>query len=312
MAKVLVAGGAGFIGSHLCEALLDRGHQVVAIDNFHLGKAENMASFRSHPSFKFLEGDILDEAFLAGIFDAHAFEAVFHLAANSDIRASLLDLSLDYNLTFATTHRLLCECHRKKVKQFIFASSSAVFGETSDVLHEGYGPLKPVSLYGAAKLASEGFISAFAHSLGMQAWIFRFPNVVGGRATHGVIYDFIEKLRANPHELEVLGNGQQNKPYMYVKELVDGILFGWEKSGETYNVFMLGVPSRTTVAEIAHIVIEEMGLKAVIRYTGGDGGWVGDVPEFRYDTACINNLGWKPRRSSTEAVRTAIRCIVSQ
>lgn len=307
MARILVAGGAGFIGSHLAETLLLKGHQVVVIDNFHLGKPENMESFNNHPLFTFEQGDILDTGFIEMIFQNHNFDTVFHMAANSDIQASLGDFDLDLNLSFLTTHRLLVQCQSHSVNQFIFASTSAIFGETNDVLHEEYGPLRPVSLYGAGKLASEGFISAFAGSFGIQSWVFRFPNVVGERATHGVIYDFIRKLRADPSVLDVLGDGKQNKPYLYVKDLVDGILFGWENSRDSYNVFHLGVQSRTTVAEIASMVIEEMGLTSEIRYSGGDRGWVGDVPEFKYDTSKIKGLGWAPIKTSNEAVRTAIR-----
>ena len=214
---------------------------------------------------------------------------------------------VDYNLTFNTTFNVLQLLKEFEIKKFFFASTSAIYGETYDVLNEDYGPLKPVSNYGAGKLASEAFISAFSSTYGIQTWITRFPNVVGERFTHGVIYDFIKKLRNNPEELEVLGNGEQCKPYVYVKDLVEAILYVIDHAIDKYNVYMIGSDSRTKVKEIAAMVIEEMGLNAKIRYTGGDRGWVGDVPEFRYDLTKINKLGWTAPHNSNESVRLAIQ-----
>ena len=194
-----------------------------------------------------------------------------------------------------------------KVNKLFFASTSAIYGETYDRLYENYGPLQPVSNYGAGKLASEAFISAFSANCDIQTWITRFPNVVGERFTHGVIYDFIHKLKKNPLELEVLGNGKQVKPYLYVKDLVEGILYVCEHSYERFNIYNLGADTRTTVKEIAEMVIEEMGLQANIHYTGGDRGWVGDVPEFKYDLSKVNALGWKAPHTSNESVRLAIQ-----
>ena len=175
------------------------------------------------------------------------------------------------------------------------------------MLFENYGPLQPVSNYGAGKLASEAFISAFSSTYNIQTWITRFPNVVGERFTHGVIYDFVHKLQNNPNELEVLGNGEQCKPYVYVKDLIEGIQYVISHSHERFNVYMLGSDTRTKVKEIAAMVIEEMGLNAAIRYTGGDRGWVGDVPEFRYNLEKVNKLGWYAKHDSNESVRLAIR-----
>lgn len=214
---------------------------------------------------------------------------------------------VDYNLTFNTTFNILQMMKEFKVKKLFFASTSAIYGESYDVLNEDYGPLQPVSNYGAGKLASEAFISAFSSTYKIQTWITRFPNVVGERFTHGVIYDFIHKLQKNPKELEVLGNGEQCKPYVYVKDLVAGILYVIDHASADYNVYMLGADSRTKVKEIAAMVIEEMGLDATIRYTGGDRGWVGDVPEFRYNLDKVNSLGWKAAYTSNEAVRLAIQ-----
>ena len=305
--NILVTGGAGFIGSHLCDALITRGHQITVVDNLVLGRKENISHLTEYPQFKFVEADILDADAMHQVFENGQFEMVFHLAANSDIQKGGKDPMVDYQLTFNTTFQILQLMKEFGIKKFFFASTSAIYGETYDVLNEDYGPLKPVSNYGAGKLASEAFISAFSSTYGIQTWITRFPNVVGERFTHGVIYDFIHKLQKNPDELEVLGNGKQCKPYVYVKDLVEGILFVIDHANAPYNVYMLGSDTRTKVKEIAAMVIEEMGLNAKIRYTGGDRGWVGDVPEFRYDLTKVNTLGWVAPHNSNDSVRLAIQ-----
>lgn len=305
--RILVTGGAGFIGSHLDDALIARGHQITVVDNLVLGRKENISHLMGNPQFEFKEVDILDAEAMHRVFEEGQFEMVYHLAANSDIQKGGKDPMVDYQLTFNTTFQMLQLLKEYGIKKFFFASTSAIFGETYDVLNEDYGPLKPVSNYGAGKLASEAFISAFSSTYGIQTWITRFPNVVGERFTHGVIYDFIHKLQKNPEELEVLGNGEQCKPYVYVKDLVEGILYVIDHANDPYNVYMLGSDSRTKVKEIAAMVIEEMGLQAKIRYTGGDRGWVGDVPEFRYDLTKVNTLGWTAPHNSNDSVRLAIQ-----
>lgn len=305
--NILVTGGAGFIGSHLDDALIARGHTITVVDNLVLGRKENIEHLIGKWNYRFIEADLLDIEKMRAIFSEGKFDMVFHLAANSDIQKGGKDPMVDYNLTFNTTFNVLQLLKEFEIKKFFFASTSAIYGETYDVLNEDYGPLKPVSNYGAGKLASEAFISAFSSTYGIQTWITRFPNVVGERFTHGVIYDFIKKLRNNPEELEVLGNGEQCKPYVYVKDLVEAILYVIDHAEEKYNVYMIGSDSRTKVKEIAAMVIEEMGLNATIRYTGGDRGWVGDVPEFRYDLTKINKLGWTAPHNSNESVRLAIQ-----
>lgn len=305
--RLLVTGGAGFIGSHLCDALIAKGHQITVVDNMVLGRKENISHLFDNSQFSFIEADLLDMDTMRNIFADGKFDMVYHLAANSDIQKGGKDPKVDYNLTFNTTFNVLQLLKEFKIRKFFFASTSAIYGETYDVLNEDYGPLKPVSNYGAGKLASEAFISAFSANEDIQVWITRFPNVVGERFTHGVIYDFIHKLQANPNELEVLGNGEQCKPYVYVKDLVEGILYVIDHANEPYNVYMLGSDTRTKVKEIAAMVIEEMGLQAHVRYTGGDRGWVGDVPEFRYDLTKVNILGWVAPHNSNESVRLAIQ-----
>jgi len=310
MKKILVTGGAGFIGSHLCDALYKRNYSIVVVDNLSLGTITNIEHLQTNNNFKFIKEDLLNLEKLNNIFKNENFDIVFHMAANSDIAKSYDNPSIDKDNTFMTTYNILLMMKKYSVKKIIFASTSAIYGDTTDSLVENYGPLQPVSHYGAGKLASESFISSFVANYGIQAWIVRFPNVVGERTTHGVIYDFIQKLTKDNQELEVLGNGEQFKPYLYVKDLIEAIFFVWDTTEENLNIYNLGVDSRTKVKDIASMVIEEMELTATIKYKGGDRGWVGDVPEFNYDLSKINNLGWRAKNTSNEAVRKAIQYIL--
>lgn len=307
--KILVTGGAGFIGSHLCDALVASGHNVVAIDNLSLGRESNLRQLHNNPSFEFVRGEILDADWFDEFVAGGGFECVFHMAANSDIARSYADPSVDLDNTFSTTFRVLEAMRKASIRQLVFASTSAVYGEADGRIREDFGPLKPISHYGAAKLASEGFISSYGENYGIQSWITRFPNVVGPRATHGAVYDFVHKLRRTPGRLEVLGNGTQEKPYLSVHDLVQAILLVWEKTAERVNIYNVGAPTRSKVSDIARIVIEEGPGPAEIAYTGGDRGWIGDVPKFAYDTSAIEGLGWSPSVSSDEAIRLAARAI---
>lgn len=306
---LLVTGGAGFIGSHLCDALHDAGHTVVCVDDLSQGRQEHLHRLLNQPRFAFCECDLLDRNSLSDIFEQFGpFDAVFHLAANSDIRRGIVDYSIDLQRTFNTTFAVLDKMREFNVPQLIFASTSAVYGERETPCSEDSGPLNPISPYGAAKLSAEAYISAFSACYGIQAWIIRFPNVVGPRSTHGVVHDFIRKLTGTPDSLQVLGDGRQSKPYIYVSDLIEAMVFIWSRAHERYNCFNIGVDSTTTAGRIAEIVREEMNLpEARILYSGGDRGWVGDVPRFRYDLARIHRLGWHARRSSDEAVRLAVR-----
>lgn len=276
--KILLTGGAGFIGSHLSDALISNPvNHITVLDNLSLGRTSNISHLLKSDRFSFEEGDILNENFLSDVFSRSGFDIVFHLAANSDIAVSHTKPNVDLNNTFLTTFRILDMMRIHGVKKIVFASTSAIYGNPlGNILSEEFGPLLPVSHYGACKLASEAVISSFAENYGFQAWIVRFPNVVGERATHGAIFDFIRKAYKNPEFLEVLGNGEQNKPYVYVKDLVEAILFIWRKSSDKINLFNVGVESRTKVKKMAELVLEETGLERKISFTGGTTGWVGD------------------------------------
>ncbi|MDR1246036.1 MAG: NAD-dependent epimerase/dehydratase family protein [Clostridiales Family XIII bacterium] len=304
--KTLVAGGAGFIGSHLIDALLKRGEHVVCVDKLGLGGGNMIGHCLDNPNFEFCEFDICDEGKVNALFERHDFGRVYHLAANSDIQKSGADPAIDYRDTFLTTVSLLNAMRKHNVKELLFSSTSAVYGDKRELLREDAGDLRPISYYGAAKLASEAFISAYAAMNGLAANIIRFPNVVGERLTHGAIFDFIAKLKKNSKELEILGDGRQDKPYIYVEDLVEAMLL--MKYNEGFDIFNVGVDSSTTVRRIADIVCEEIGLKDVeYKFTGGAVGWLGDVPRFQYDLSKIHAFGWIAKHTSDEAVRLAAR-----
>lgn len=304
--RVFVTGGAGFIGSHLVDALMGKGYDVTVYDNLSSGRMDFIEHHIGKKNFSFIEADLLDQKKLRECLEG--YDVVFHLAANPDVRLGVEKPDVAKQDIIAT-YNLLDVMRLKNVKRIVFSSSSTVYGETPPIpLSEDYGPLLPISVYGAAKLASEGLVSSFCHTFDMQAWIFRFANVVGLRCTHGVIFDFINKLRKNPKELEILGDGRQRKSYLYVSDCVDGMLFGFENAKDQINLFNLGSDGATEVNRIAEMVVDEMKLGDVrFKYTGGKRGWKGDVPRFQFDISKIKKLGWMPRYDSDDAVRMAIK-----
>ena len=307
--NVLVAGGAGFIGSHLVDSLLLKGNKVICADKLIMGK-KNIDHLNNCDGFVFYNTDLTDQEQVDRIFSDNNIDVVYHLAANSDIKKGGQEPSIDFNDTLLTTRTILESMRMKGVKKIFFASTSAVYGEMVDViLKESTGGLKPVSYYGGAKLASEALISSYVSMCDMSAVIFRFPNVIGPRLTHGVIFDFINKLRINPSELEILGNGEQCKPYIYVTDLVEVIMKLTADFNIGEEVYNISVNSQgTTVTRIAEIVVEELNLKNVkFNYTGGDRGWKGDVPRFSYDISKVLSTGWSPKYTSEEAVRQTVK-----
>jgi UDP-glucose 4-epimerase len=307
----VITGGAGFIGSQLADNLLEQGHQVTSIDNLSWGKRDFIAHNLTNHDYAFLDLDLLDKGSLQDKFPA-GVDVVFHLAASSDIMRGSVEPEIDLNNTTIATFNLLDLMRTREVKQIFFLSGSGVYGDVGETFtDENFSPLLPISMYGATKLSAEAMISAFVHLYEMQAWILRPANIIGPRATHGVIYDLINKLRASPKTLSVYGDGQQSKSYLYVDDVISAINLVWAKTREPINIFNIASNTYITVQEIAEIVIDSMSLSDTeILYTGGTRGWKGDVPVVRLDTSRIEALGWSTRFTSREAVQRTVRDIL--
>jgi UDP-glucose 4-epimerase len=313
--KILVTGGAGFIGSHLVDSLLQKNYKVRVIDNLSSGNRENFALWENDPNFEFMQADILEKtSVMKAVNDC---EEIYHLAANPEVRASKASGEDHFKQNILATFQLL-EAMRLTnfAKKLVFTSSSTIYGETNIFpTPENYGPTKPISMYGSSKLSCEAIISAYSSMYGFTSIIYRLANIIGPRSNHGVIYDFIQKLRKNPDNLIVLGDGTQSKSYLHVTDCVDGIFCGAENSSGV-NIYNIGSNDRISVLEIAEIVKEEMSLpSAEIKLTGGvEGGrgWKGDVKVMQLDVSNLRNKGWNSKYSSSEAVRLTARALIKQ
>jgi UDP-glucose 4-epimerase len=308
-----VTGAAGFIGSHLVDLLLSSGYEVIGVDNLSRGRRCNLGNALKDSRFRFFEADVTDLNCLRQIVSGFRIHTVWHLVANSDIGAGVADPNVDLRDTFITTFNTLLVMRETGIKRIAFASSSAVYGVHDKTLDENTGPLFPISNYGAMKLASEALISAAVESFLECGWIFRFPNVIGPRATHGIIFDLLTKLSEGPTELEVLGDGTQQKPYLHVSELLDAMFVIYEKASDSLNWFNIGpVDDGATVLQIALGVQGQASPSTPIHFTGGDKGWVGDVPRFRYSIEKVRELGWSPKLTSAQAVERAVAEIIQE
>jgi UDP-glucose 4-epimerase len=307
--RVLVTGGAGFIGSHLVDALMERGYRVRVVDNLSNGSLANLERWLKNTDFEFVEGD-LKEAGVAGK-SVVGVDVVFHLAANPDVRLGAFDPSVHFDENLVVTFNLL-EAMRKSetAKRIVFASTSTVYGET-DVLPtpEDYGPLLPISIYGASKLGCEALIASYCHTFDLGGTLLRFANIVGSRSNHGVIVDFVKKLRQNSAELEILGDGTQKKSYLHVKDLASAFLvvLGNLNKVDFVEAYNVGSLDQVNVVRIAEIVCEEMGIsKPRFRFNktvAGGRGWRGDVKVMQLSVEKLGKLGWKPSLNSEGAVR---------
>jgi UDP-glucose 4-epimerase len=307
----VVTGGAGFIGSHLVDTLVARKSRVTVIDSLGSGSKKNLARHLGKGKVTLVVADLLGDGWQDTFEGA---DRVWHLAADPDVRQSALAPEGPVSNNITATFRVLEAMRRYHVPEIAFTSTSTVYGE-ADVLPtpEEYTPLEPISIYGATKLACEALISAYCHSFSMRSWIFRFANIIGARSGHGVIPDFIKKLADNPRELPILGDGNQKKSYLEVQECVDAMLFATGYAGATVNTFNIGSEDWIDVKEIAGIVAKEMGLSGVrYSFTGGERGWVGDVPKMQLSIARMKALGWRPRHGSRESVRMAVAAILAE
>ncbi len=313
--KALVTGGAGCIGSDLAEALLARGDEVVVADDLSSGKIEHIAPLRDHPKFHFREGDLRDFEFTLSSIEGA--DIVYHLAANPDVKfveGDPTDKDMQQNLL--VTYNVLEAMRRAGVNKLAFSSTSAVYGISplQPIPESAFFPA-PISLYGATKLGCEALISAFQNLFAFKCWVFRFANIVGPKVRkrgRTVIGDFIARLQENPRRLKILGDGRQAKSYLLSEECVEAMLFAIEQAPEELNVYNLGCDDSLPVTRIADLVVEAMGLSGVeYEFTGGEGGWPGDVPRFLLDVTKINRLGWKARRTSEQAVRIAIESVLA-
>jgi UDP-glucose 4-epimerase len=302
--RVLVTGGAGLVGSHLAASLLDRGATVRVADDLSKGTRDRVPE-----GAEFVEADVTDPDDVARAVTAD-LDVVFHFAAYTDTNYD--DDRTLFEENTAMTYNVLERMREVGVDRFAFTSSSTVYGEAPRPTPEDYAPMEPISMYGSAKLADEALISTFAHSYGVQSWVFRFANIVGPRQRGNVIPDFIEKLDEDPTELEILGDGRQEKSYMHVSECVDAIQHVVEHADDDLNTYNLGTRTTTSVTRIADIVSEELGVEPEYSYTGGDRGWTGDVPKMRLSIEKLSALGWEPSIESDAAVRRSARELIDE
>ncbi len=306
-----VTGGAGFIGSWVVDRLAPR-NRVTVYDNLSTGKEEFVQHHIGKKGFRLVKADLLDVERLVKEMKGH--DSVWHMAANPDIRKGTESTMVDLEQNTIATFNVLECARRNDIESVVFSSTSTVYGRAMTIpTPEDYGPLMPISLYGASKLACEGLVSAYAELYGIRGHIYRFANIIGHRSTHGILFDLVQKLNRDPTTLEVLGDGKQRKSYLLVDECVDAMVYGFKHSKDKVNYFNLGAEDQITVKRIVEILVEETKLKDVdIQYTGGESGWKGDVPRFLLSTKKMAKLGWKAKHTSEQAVREAAKIVVKE
>lgn len=307
--RAFVTGGAGFIGSHIVDRLLAEGNDVTIYDNFVTGKELFIKHHENNKKFHLIKGDVLDIEKLKEAMKGHDF--IFHLQANADVRGGIKKTKVDLEQNTIATWNVLEAMRINAIKKIAFASSATVYGEPEIFPTSENNELIQTSLYGASKLAGEAMIQAYCEYFEMQCFIFRFVSWIGERYTHGVIFDFMKKLQKNQKELEILGNGNQKKSYLYVGDGVEGIFFAIKNFKEKKNIFNLGHENYMPVTKVADIVCEEMILKGVqYKFTGGTRGWLGDSPFVHLDITKLKRLGWQPKTPIEEGIRKTTRYLL--
>ena len=300
----MITGGAGFIGSYIAEKLVENGTDTKVIDNLVTGKKENLSKCFDQDNFSFLEYDLGN---LDGI-ENHLgdVDILFHFAADPEVRTGYSKPEDSFEQNIVNTFNLLQKIKQSKIKKIVFASSSSVYGDAKIIpTNEEYGPLSPISHYGASKLACEAMVSSFCHNYNIEGVILRLANVIGLRGRHGLIWDLVHKLKINQDELELLGDGKQTKSFIHISDAIDGIFFSLNNLQDKVEVFNLGSEDSVEIMDVAKIVCKNMGLNEIkINLTGGvdDGrGWKGDIKITHLDITKLKNLGWIPKLSSINA-----------
>lgn len=308
--RYLIIGGAGFIGSYICDKLLTQKNveKVTVYDNFCSGKKWHIIHHMQDDKFELVEEDIRIDELLKNM---DGIDVTIMLAANADIAAAVNDPMIDFNQGTQLVQIVLEAMRRTGCKKLLYASGSGVYGDVGyECVSEDFSPMLPISTYGASKLGCEALICSYCNMFGITASAFRFGNVVGGRQTHGVAYDFLKKLHQNPKFLEILGDGTQSKPYIHVVDVVSAMMTALNLQQENYNVYNVAPAEPASVLEIAEIVLKQLEIEKDLcefHFTGGDRGWVGDVPVVRLDCRRISNLGWQSTMNSKKAVELAVK-----
>jgi UDP-glucose 4-epimerase len=311
-----LVGGAGFIGSHFTDRLLSEpgGHRITIYDNFSSGRPWHYAHHLENPALRVVEGDVRDEDRMVEAMAGH--DVVIHLASNPDIARAATEPAVDFYQGTLLTHHVLEGMRRTGTPRILYASGSGVYGDLGELeIDEDFGPVIPISTYGASKLAGEALIASYCAMFGITGRAFRFANVVGPRQTHGVGFDFVRKLLADGSRLHILGDGSQSKSYIHVEDMIDAVLLADRGTTGPYAVYNIGTGDYISVKEIADLAVECVGLAAgavTYEFTGGDRGWKGDVPIVRFTTHRIESLGWSCRRSSREALRQSILAMLDE
>lgn len=304
--RFLITGCAGFIGSHLADRLLQDGHELVGYDNFSTGQKNFLETAQQSSRFSLVHGDTLNLNDLTNAMKGSNF--VFHLAANADVRFGTEHPGKDIEQNIIATFNVLEAMRKNNIKEIAFSSTGSIYGEP-DIFPTPEDAPFPIqtSLYGTSKLAAEGLIEAYCEGFGFRGYIFRFVSILGERYSHGHVFDFYKSLKANPHELLVLGDGHQRKSYLYIKDCIDAMLIGIEKSREKVNIFNLGTDEYCEVNDSIAWISDELGMRPKLSYTGGKRGWVGDSPFIFLDCRKIRDLGWGPKLSIREGVICSLK-----
>lgn len=312
MAKFFVTGGAGFIGSNIVDRLVTEGHKVTVFDNLSSGRKSFIKSALLNNNCRLIIGDLKDTKKVLSALKGH--DIVIHLAANPDVSKGVKFPELDFQETIANTFGLLQAMREVGMNKIFYFSGSGVYGDVGRrFVSETEGPLHPASMYGASKLAAESLIYAFVNLYGFQTWVLRPANIIGRHVTHGVVFDFVNRLQKDPKNLRILGDGRQTKSYLYVSDVVDAVMLLIKKTKKPINLYNISSDSFISVNQIADCVIAELGLNNVKRHwTGGRGGWVGDVPVIKLDNSKLNKIGWRADYSCKQAIIKTVKDLLEK